>query len=492
MRTERQSIGCVCPKHIEALGKIAAQEEEILRLKSRVAHLEARLKIEIRHAKEAPFDENTPSSKQNFKKDSPEEKRARQGGAKPGHKGHGRKEVALDDADEAKIAEAIATCPDCGVALVSVAPRARILRDVPLPKFSNVHWTVERGMCPCCHRTFEGVVIGAMPRFAATNRALAVNADDHYRHHMPIGVVSRRMGFNKSTVLDEMRALAGILKPCVYRLWRWLRESNVRHADETKWPCNGAHSQYAWGFFARFVALFLFWRTRGATVPRVVLAGVKDGVTVHDGYTAYDKPCKEASQQCYAHIKRRFERLLKKEPENKEYQSFVPRMCDLLSESMKLRTKGLSPEDFAREAKRIRQKIEKMIDSCTKDPALQNIQIWMRERQGELFRWTESPNIPAENNHAERGVRGLVVARKISFGGQSEDALWVRGVMQSVMESLALLYDNPAVALAEALDIYANTGSKAQVRDFLFPKVMPRMRPGKPLAGQNPKRFNVA
>ena len=120
-------------------------------------------------------------------------------------------------------------------------------------------------------------------------------------------------------------------------------------------------------------------RSRGAAVPRVVLAGVKDGVTVHDGYTAYDKPCKEASQQCYAHIKRRFERLLKKEPENKEYQSFVPRMCDLLSESMKLRTKGLSPEDFAREAKRIRQKIEKMIDSCTKDPALQNIQIWMRE-----------------------------------------------------------------------------------------------------------------
>ena len=83
------------------------------------------------------------------------------------------------------------------------------------------------------------------------------------------------------------------------RLIKSLRaESNVRHADETKWPCNGAHSQYVWGFFARFVALFLFWRTRGATVPRVVLAGVKDGVTVHDGYTAYDKPCKEASQQC--------------------------------------------------------------------------------------------------------------------------------------------------------------------------------------------------
>ena len=200
--------------------------------------------------------------------------------------------------------------------------------------------------------------------------ALAVNADDHYRHHMPAGVVSRRMGFNKSTILDEMRALAEILRPCVRRLWRWLRESKVRHADETTWPCNGAHGQYAWGFFAKFVALFLFWKTRGGAVPGTVFAGVRDGVTVHDGYSAYDAPCEDASQQCYAHVMRRFGRLLKREPENKEYRAFVPKMCGLLAE-----------------------------------------------------------------------------------------------------------------VLAEALDLYAKTGSKAHVRDFLFPKHRPAKRPGRPVRG---------
>ena len=319
-----------------------------------------------------------------------------------------------------------------------------------------------------------------MPRFAATNRTLAVNADDHYRHHMPAGTVARRTGLNKSTVIAGMTALAAILQPCLYRLLRWFRESEVRHADETTWPCNGVHGQYVWGFFARFVALFLFRRTRGGAVPRAVFRGVAGGVTVHDGYTAYDKPCGDASQQCYAHILRRFARLLGKEPGNGEYQAFVPKFLGLLSEAMKLRERGLSPEDFAREAKRIRLKIEEMVDAPARDPALQNLQNWLRERRGELFRWTESPDIPAENNRAERGVRGLVIARKISFGGQSEDALWVREVMQSVMESLALLYDDPASALAEALDLYAKTGSKAAVRDFLFPKVMPEKRPGRP------------
>ena len=91
MRTERQSAGCLCPKHVEALGKIAAQQEEIIRLKARISHLEARLKVEVRNAREAPFGENTPSSKLNFKKDSDEAARIRQGGAKLGHKGHGRR-----------------------------------------------------------------------------------------------------------------------------------------------------------------------------------------------------------------------------------------------------------------------------------------------------------------------------------------------------------------------------------------------------------------
>ena len=483
MLTERQSKGCFCARLLEKISQIAEVEAERDMWKARYYQAMADRGKEVRDAREAPYAENTPSSKQNFKKDSPEERRKRQGGAKPGHEGHGRREVPAEDADETRAAGAPATCPDCGAALVPVAPRTRVLRDVPPPRFANVHWTIPRGMCPCCHKTFEGEVPGAMPRFAATNRALAENAHDHYCHHMPVGVVSRRMGFNKSTILDEMRALAEILRPCVRRLRRWFRESKVRHADETTWPCNGAHGQYAWGFFAKFVALFLFWKTRGGVVPQAVLAGVRDGVTVHDGYTAYDRPCEGASQQCLAHVKRRFERLLKKEPENREYRAFVPKMCGLLAEAMALRTKGLSPEDFAREAKRIRQKIEEMMDAQARDPALQDLQSWMRERRGELFRWTESPDIPAENNLAERGVRGLCIARKTSFGGQSEDALWVRGVNQSVLESLALLYDDPVAALAEALDLYAKTGSKARVRDFLFPKVMPSKRPGNPVRG---------
>ena len=43
-----------------------AVKEENRLLKARVAYLEKRLGIEVRSAREAPFEENTPSSKQNL------------------------------------------------------------------------------------------------------------------------------------------------------------------------------------------------------------------------------------------------------------------------------------------------------------------------------------------------------------------------------------------------------------------------------------------
>ena len=72
-----------------------------------------------------------------------------------------------------------------------------------------------------------------------------------------------------------------------------------------------------------------------------------------------------------------------------------------------------------------------------------------------MYHWARDPDIPAENNRAERGVRGLVIARKTSFGGQSEGALRVREVNQSAIETLALRHADSAGKLAKALNYEA-------------------------------------
>ena len=145
-------------------------------------------------------------------------------------------------------------------------------------------------------------------------------------------------------------------------------------------------------------------------------------------------------------------------------------MARQLKAAMTLRSKGLPAGDFAREAKAIKSKIVELAGRSAKDPALQNVQNIFREHADRMYHWARGPDIPADNNRAERGVRGLVIARKTSFGGQSEGALWVREFNQSVMETLALRHADPAGKLAKVLDIYAATGKKSDVREFLFPK----------------------
>ena len=74
----------------------------------------------------------------------------------------------------------------------------------------------------------------------------------------------------------------------------------------------------AHGFFAEDVALYRFRKTRAGSVPAGVFGGRRPhGVLVTDRYTGYDRPWRVDRQYCYAHILRKFLRLLKKEPDNR-------------------------------------------------------------------------------------------------------------------------------------------------------------------------------
>lgn len=91
-----------------------------------------------------------------------------------------------------------------------------------------------------------------------------------------------------------------------------------------------------------------------------------------------------------------------------------------------------------------------------------------RRHPERIFQWAENRSVPAENNMSERGVRRTVIARKVCGGSQSKDALMVREVLQSVIESLRLRCADPVAKLTEALDAYAMDPGIC-IPDLLFP-----------------------
>ena len=61
-------------------------------------------------------------------------------------------------------------------------------------------------------------------------------------------------------------------------------------------------------------------------------------------------------------------------------------------------------------------------------------------------------NVPADNNLAERQLRPLVIARKISFGSQSEAGAATRETLMTVLHTLRKRAPDVTDALKSVLD----------------------------------------
>jgi hypothetical protein len=248
-----------------------AKMSEIDRLKHKVkrqarhiAELQKKLNATPRTANEAPFGRSTPPSKVPIKPGSAEEKRQRQGGARAGHKGHGRNVPA--QADVTELLAPPPQCPDCGAAVACRDIRERTVLDVVPQRTVTRRFLIQSGCCKGCGRTVESPVPGVFPRAKYSNLLLAALAEQHYVQGRSQGEVCRQAGIGSGPFWQAMHTLADRLEPCAKLLGERFLLEPLRFADETSWRENGAN-RYAWLLSTLSVSLFLVGRSRAAEVP---------------------------------------------------------------------------------------------------------------------------------------------------------------------------------------------------------------------------------
>jgi transposase len=100
---------------------------------------------------------------------------------------------------------------------------------------------------------------------------------------------------------------------------------------------------------------------------------------------------------------------------------------------------------------------------------IRRIQDIFTEQEGRLFLWSENREVPADNNLAERDLRPTVIARKVSFGSQSDAGADTRSVLMSVAQTLRKRGEDVAARLKYVLDELAKDMSKCPF-PFLFPQ----------------------
>jgi transposase len=430
------------------------KQQEIDRLKEENARLKDRLRYQERNAREAPFGSSTPSAKLAVKPNSLEDNQKKKGGAKPGHAGSGRSPPPPEEITRTQRVPGPPVCPTCGARLLAKGFKKRTVIDVVPVQKEVIVYELEQCDCPRCHRVFTAPAPGVFAKGLFGNRLLAYVAGEHYVQGTPLGRLARQLGLHHGSLLGALHDLATRLASVPERLVQEYRRAPVKHADETGWRNDGQNG-YAWLFCTPRLSLFRFRQSRSAKVA-LELFGKKrlPGTLVIDRYAAYNQIlC--AKQYCYAHLLREVQDLGKEFAQSQEATQFVATLAPLLAQAMKLRTQGLPLHEFRRQAGEIKAQIVQSVEAPAQHPGIQKIQNIFHENAARLYHWTRHPSIPAENNRAERQLRPLVIARKISFGSQSQQGLKTREVLMSVLHTLGQRAENVFDAFTRALDALA-------------------------------------
>ncbi len=322
-------------------------------------------------------------------------------------------------------------CPGCGTGLSGGwTQRTREVIDLPLvPVQVTEHVYVAR-TCPLCQRCcvpsaqLEGVVLGKQ-RLGVNLVSLIAALREEAR--LPWRTIQWYLGtvhglhLSLGALVDAAGKVAGRAQSELAGIVERIRGSPVVHADETGWREDG-HNGYVWTFSTPTQRYFLR-RGRGKGVVDEVLGEEFAGVLVSDFYAAYhhyDGP----KQRCWAHLLRDIHDLRVLYPKDDRLSRWAGAVHQLYRQAVAF---AHPPEKQPDKQRRTAQlALERRLLALCRPFLDDSLAVQARlcrrvERHiKELFVFVAHPEVPPDNNAAERSLRPLVVSRKISGGTRSE------------------------------------------------------------------------
>jgi predicted RecB family nuclease len=192
-----------------------------------------------------------------------------------------------------------------------------------------------------------------------------------------------------------------------------LLKSPFIHADETPLNIRGT-TQYAWVFTDGKYVVFKLTESREAEIAHEFLKDYK-GTLISDFFAGYDNiSCSQ--QKCWVHFIRDLNNNLWSNPFDKEYESFVSEIRNLLLPIIQTVNKyGLKKRHLSKYRKSVDKFYKTHIDEKTYKSELCNLyqKRFIRYRNS-LFTFIEQDNINWHNNTAELGIRHICKQKSIS------------------------------------------------------------------------------
>ncbi|MGD0394991.1 MAG: IS66 family transposase [Acidimicrobiales bacterium] len=300
------------------------------------------------------------------------------------------------------------------------------------------------------------------------------------------------------TVTDGLKHLVPLFEPVYEALVRHSQTQTLWHADETRWLVFASiegkvgYRWYLWVFHSAEVVVFVLAAGRSHDVPEEHFGPVEGrGILVVDRYKAYQAIDKVKSGRivlafCWAHVRRDFLRLAKSWPDQEswalDWVAEIGTLYHLNDERLKVRHDAAA---FAVADRALRAAVTSLgergqvqLREPVVHPACQKVLESLGDHWTGLTVFVEHPEVPMDNNTAERSERGPVVGRKNYYGSGSVWSGELAAMLFSLFQTLCLSGLNPRLWLTAYLSACAEAGGRApaEVDRFLPWNLSPEKR----------------
>jgi hypothetical protein len=309
--------------------------------------------------------------------------------------------------------------------------------------------------CPVCQKwqtprvDLAGVVLG---QSRVGVRLLSLLGWLRARLRLPLGQIQEVLhtlwGLHLSVggIVDSLRRLAAATADERARIAAQVRASPAVHADETGWRENGQHG-YVWIVATpEGACLYTYDRSRAGAVAQRLLDACT-GVRCTDFYAGYNGVLGR-KQRCWAHLLRDLHALKLAHASDAAVQEWAGAVRALYAHGQACRTQDLSAAQRQRAYRLLEQRAQALARCYAEHDGhpCQTLALRLRRQRGALFEFVRVPALGATNNAAERPVRPLVIARKISGGTRSPHGTTTRLDLASLFQTWHARGRNPLLA----------------------------------------------
>jgi transposase len=449
--------------------RLVTLEAKVQTLQEQVRTLQERLNQTSRNSSRPPSSDPPQSPRPGC----PRGQRPR--GGQPGHPGHTRTLVPVEEVDEVVVLKP-EQCQGCHAPLSGedAAPfRHQVIEIPPIkPVITEYQW--HQLVCSACGETTRAPWPVGVPSGTYGPRVHAMVALYTGTYRLSKRTTQQAMEevfgvpMSVGTISQVEQETTEVLAAPVEEAHTYVHAQEVAHLDETSWR-QGDKRAWLWVAVTSLVTVFVVRMSRGGQVARELLGEAFSGILVTDRYSAYNWYPVRWRQLCWAHLLRDFEAMRDRGGRSEEIgDALLAQAHQMFTWWHRVREGTLQRSTFRSYMTSLRREVERLLEAgsrCGVPKTAGMCREILKLRQA-LWTFVHVEGVEPTNNTAERAIRPGVLWRKRSFGTQSE-----RGsrFVESMMTVVATLKQQQRNVLE-----YLTAAHEAALRGEAAPSLLPQ------------------